>query len=507
MILIEEIKMDSFRNLKHVKIKNIRDLNILIGPNNCGKTNVLELINHFSMLNCRDGYKYHCEKCHSAKAEGVYLSIPNEDDIFLKREKEVKISLSLNREAIEKLVPGVLNKQEKNSEQICCSDIKAEIALENEEGDIFSLYAKHFSVFIHRDILEEIKNILYCPEGRLQTYKNKDFPEYIREKKFSGAEMRRLIHFIANTVDPKIRDYRYEDLIREIDGEDLTVTIEEQGSGLRSLICLAADILSTKDARIILIDEPELGLNPFAKQEFLKFLLELAENRQIFIATQDPTFVNPSLWKKDRVSVYFYSLTKEDFVRIDLNQNKQNPKVFAGYLPHTTSLKDVHIYVEGSSDVYIFQILLRKFLQNVFKENWFEIENKIGIFHLCGDFWEHLLYTIPKLPYRCIVILDNDKRKSAEEVVKKHNESSINTSKFKVCELDEVREVFEKGEYHPLYCLKENCIEGYLNFDCANLPENYKKTRDGPKAAEELKELPPELEKIFKIILSGENEP
>ena len=51
---------------------------------------------------------------------------------------------------------------------------------------------------------------------------------------------------------------------------------------------------------------------------------------------------------------------------------------------------------------------------------------------------------------------------------------------FKVCNtLDEVREVFEKRERDPLYCLKENCVEGYLfpNFDCSNSPENYKKRK------------------------------
>jgi len=44
-----------------------------------------------------------------------------------------------------------------------------------------------------------------------------------------------------------------------------------------------------------------------------------------------------------------------------------------------------------------------------------------------------------------MIILDGDKKKKAEEVVRKYNESNINASKFKVCNtLDEVREVFKK---------------------------------------------------------------
>jgi len=50
------------------------------------------------------------------------------------------------------------------------------------------------------------------------------------------------------------------------------------------------EILLNIDDEIVLIDEPELGLNPLVKQEFLKFLLTESKERQIFIATQD--FVN-----------------------------------------------------------------------------------------------------------------------------------------------------------------------------------------------------------------------
>ena len=510
MILIKEIEIKGFRNLKHVTLRDLKDLNILIGPNNCGKTNVLELIAYFSKLDWKSVYEYpFCQQCDkfrdNMKIVGVFLSIPRKDFYLRKnpREQKVRINILLNKEQIEDLVPKVLDKQEIILSQINCPKARNGIVLESDES--CSLYAEHFSIFIHGDILEELtKSILYCPEGRLQNYRNKSFAEYIREKKFSGAMKRRLIKFIADVVDPKVHDYKYEDLIRRIEDEDLVVTIEEQGSGVRSLICLVADLLSAKDARIILIDEPELGLNPLARQEFLKILLELTKDKQIFIATQDSTFVNPILWKNNKVAVHFYSLISENFVKVDLNQNREDPAVFAGYLPHTTSLKDIHIYVEGTSDVYIFQILLEKFLRTTFSENWFELVNKVGIFHLCGDFWIHLLYTIPKPPYKCIVILDGDKRKMAEKIIKKHNSFITNASRFKLCDtIEMVGDVFRGAKYHPVYCLKESCIEKYLfpNFDPSNPPKGYDKRKDGAKAAERLEKLPEELIKLFKTIL------
>ena len=98
-----------------------------------------------------------------------------------------------------------------------------------------------------------------------------------------------------------------------------------------------------------------------------------------------------------------------DFKQIDLHSSQYDPNTFAGYLPHTISLKDIHIYVEGPSDVYIYQIFLLKYLKKHI-HNWAQMYNRVGIYHLGGDYWSHLLYTIPNYPYRCYVILDGDKK-------------------------------------------------------------------------------------------------
>ena len=507
MIIFREIDIKNYRNIKHAELKDLRDLNIIIGPNNCGKTNLLEFIWSFRNMASGRAYSYLCQECKKFEEsnndiECLYLPLVS-DDFYLKEPNRTKIivSISLDEQQIDQLIPRVLKKQKEKLNNAPCREISNNIVMESESQ---GLLAKHFSIFIHDDIIEELKgNILYCPEKRLQSYKERDFAEYVREKELRSSQKKKWVDFLSRIIDTKIEDEKYETLIRKVDGEDFETPISEQGSGVRSLACLAVDILFGDD-KIVLIDEPELGLNPLVKQEFLKFLLTESKERQIFIATQDPTFVNPILWKNEnnRISVYFFTPIEEKFIKINLEENP--PEAFAGYLPHTTSLKDFHIYVEGISDVYVFQILLSKFLQNVKKQNWFEIENKIGIFHLAGNNWGHFLYTIPKPPYKCMIILDGDKKKKAEEVVRKYNKSNINASKFKVCNtLDEVREVFEKRENHPLYCLKENCVERYLfpNFDCSNPPENYKKTKDGPKAAEELNELPTELKELFEVIL------
>jgi len=503
MIIFKYIEIKNFRNIKHLRLEDLRDLNILIGPNNCGKTNFLEFILKLSQWSL--GGTYLCEECRNLQGviSSSYIPITIEDFYMNDSKRKMQITFLFNEEEIDRLVPKIVKKQREKLENktILCKFIKDEIVMENEGENYLS--GKHISPFISEGVIQEISNsILYCPERRLENYKGADFREYIRNMHLRISQKRKWIDFLQRVVDPKIDDEKYENLIRKVDGEDFETEISKQGSGVRSLICLAADILFSQNKRIILIDEPELGLNPFAKQEFLKFLLEESKEKQIFIATQDPTIVNPILWKNDNVSVYFYSIVNEEFLKIDLKQNQEDPAVFTGYLPHTVSLKDIHIYVEGTSDVYIFQILLEKYLKETLPENWFQVLNRVGIYHLCGDFWIHLLYTIPKHPYKCIIIMDGDKRETAKEICEKHNKSLVIASKFSFCErIDDVGLALSKG-IHPLYCLKENCIEKYIipNFDCANPPQNYNKRIHGPKKAEELTEIPNEIRQLFEII-------
>ena len=374
------------------------------------------------------------------------------------------------------------------------------------------LIGTHLSPLIHRDIINLVKNsILYPPKGLIQNYTENDFNQFIQRKNLSVSEIDKLLKIISKLIDSRIQDFKTLKKTNNRDGEYLFSAIRDQGSGVISIIQLIADIVSNETSKIILIDEPELGLNPHAKQELLKFLLKESENKQIFITTQDPTFVNPTLWGEKDVGLYLYSVYDDEFHQVNLEHTKEDPNIFAGYLPHTVSLKDVHIYLEGSSDVYIFQIWLEKFLKYKFKNRWWIYQNRIGIYHMSGSFYVHLLYTIPKHPYKCLLILDGDKKWETENICKKYNESFANVAKFKFCKtLNDVEPFFKNIDYinrelyQPVYCLKKRCIEKYLfpRFNCKHPPKRFYKKIDGPKNAEENR-VPDEIWQLFNIIISG----
>ncbi len=377
---------------------------------------------------------------------------------------------------------------------------------EASQNTVPRLRSNHFSLVCISDITNFISNsIWYFEDDRLRMYKLKNLDQYIRDKNLSGKQIDKLIKFIGKIIDPRIEDYTQNtlDLIRN---DGFVTPIAEQGSGVRSLICLATDILSTKENNILLMDEPELGLNPSAKKEFLKFLIEESKSKQIFITTHDPTFVNPTIWNEyeTKTSVYLYSLKDEMFKKVDLKQNNVDPSTFGGYLPHTTSLKKIHIYVEGASDVYTFQEFLRKYLINK-GGHWAERWNNIGIYHLNGDNWQHMLYTLPKHPYQCVVVLDGDKKESAMSVCKKYNKL-MNHQDFEFClnGLDDLKRILllqDSNGIFPVYCLEKETIEDYFR-EYIKDPDEHNKVKDNPEIARNMENIPEEFERIFELITS-----
>jgi AAA15 family ATPase/GTPase len=479
---------------------NLKDLNIIIGPNNCGKSSILEMIELLNQLEPSD-HAFKCPDCglitRTTGQQGLSMSF--NPQVKHLRKKKIELTFILDKNEVERLFnPEALQAILK---PFLTLPDHSDVKLILSEGKSQRLYSDHIFPYDISEVKTQLLSVLKCPEERLQLYKGKDITAYIRDQSIRADIMLKWISNAQEICDPKIETYNTNtlDFVRKIGNENFISPITEQGSGVRSLICLMADILSKETSRIILIDEPELGLNPAAKQALIRFLLHEIKNRQIFLATHDPTFVNPILLQKDKVALYMFSPIEDGLVEIDLNENQQDPNTFGGYLPHTASLKKIHLYVEGKTDVYTFQIFLRKFLIDEYPKDWCSKLNQVGIFHLAGSFWCHLLYTIPQTPYSSLVILDGDKRKTVDDVVKKLNESirlPERVGRFKVC--SKRTQLKHRGRPMeimptPIYCLEKDEIEDYID------PKP--KTKDeGPINAEKMSRAPPEIIDIFRSL-------
>jgi len=136
-------------------------------------------------------------------------------------------------------------------------------------------------------------------------------------------------------------------------------------------------------------------------------------------------------------------------------------------------------------------MFLEKYVKKKFK-NWYRILSKIGIYHLGGDFWSHLLYTIPKSPYSSIVVLDGDKREMLPEIIK--NYSKIDKDRFRISKL---RDIPKLTISCPIYCLIQNDIEDYLETEPETQPII---KEEGPTIAYRMENIPQEIEELFDAI-------
>lgn len=528
MIILDSVELQHFKNIERGSLNGFKDFNIIYGPNNCGKTSFLHSIkllkdvqsdpgiripnNVFSQLQDSWNQKFKdntlCRMC------GTILNI-KPDDVYLKKPKKVKISYKFNKETIDvwfsKINAGF--EQNKFNELISSTypmtghDRKNELSLFKEEDYYFMKLEKdaqqnvaysNVVSFLSLKGLAERLNVIFCDDSRLENYNNKDIVVYLTEKRLRDSETQKLLNFIRKIIDPNIIDRRPPfNFLKEGMG-DFETSIKEQGSGVRSLVCMACDILEAEKGSIIVIDEPETGLNPHVKQKFLNFLIDLSVDKQIFMATHDPTFLNPLFLNENKFAVFLYSIIDENFKKIGLDDVHKARDTFGGYLPHTTSMKKMHIYVEGWLDVLIFQIFLLKYLKNnkKFENNWPELSNRIGIFHLGGDYFGDFLCTIPGKPYKKIVILDGDKKEKAKDLCQK-----LKTNKYKIpVDFHFRKDLRILGNYLtesrcPVYCLKKKGIEKYLKSKV-----NFNK-KEGPLIAEKMIEIPEEFSKIFKYVI------
>ena len=499
MILIQELSLENYRNIKALELKGLRHLNILVGPSDCGKTNLLRAIE--SVFKLQYGYRrLLCKECENKadqiESAGLFIS---RDDSYLRKDS-ISIKIQFNEKELEKLAGNSIRQRRKalkNLECHCC-----EIVTLKQKDTL--LLCEHFSPFTDKNIVEILnRSVLLCPESRLETYHGEKISDYAAKKNLGGATLKKLEKILNDLVDSRIINhdpFNFDLTVREGE-EEFRTAVSNYGSGIRSMICLLADILSEEKALIVLIDEPELGLNPASKYKLLGYFLEMSETKQIFMATHDPTFVNPVFWRNDRVSVYLYSVPSGEFVRVNLTENKEDPDTFAGYLPHTTSLKNIHLYVEGSLDAYIFQIFFWTYLSKEY-EKWWKVFNQTGIYHLGGSFWRHLLYLIPDIPQR-LIVLDQNEKEDRQSILENYERMKLDhMPSFELCEsIEQIEKILRDGRSCPLYCLQKSAIEEYLD-------PNPKEKKHAPKIAWKMAKegkIPEEIEKIFKVFLSGCN--
>jgi len=315
---IKEIKINKYKSITEpLLIKNFSCLHIMVGPNNAGKTNILDAINLFFEENLNQ-------------------------ERFLDQKADIRITLDINNQ--EKSLSCLHDKIEKADLETRKKFIRIneELSLDVKKIDLFEKnYSKEYLLFsecLHRYFKDiEINRELFLAD---------------RTMKRMGAGFRRIFIILFYFFHPQYK--------------------------------------------IILIDEPELHLHPSLIKKLLTILTQEELNKQIFLTTHHPAFIQADylkyVWRVTRLkSTTVHGFSGHKFDRLVQEINDDNSSML---------FSDKVLLVEGVSDYIFMKEIIKKFYLKD-KEVKVVYTGGKGSVDVYADFCDYF-----KIPYA--VMLDRD---------------------------------------------------------------------------------------------------
>lgn len=313
------------------KEKNESGLNIVVGPNNSGKTTIIEAIRAF---NSKESPTFSEGKRNKKCGSKIYIAFKDEND------NNIEITTidaggsgtikSPNSAGSFYIVPSRRNieqefmKNEADREQYVEIYQKSE---NNRSHTIKSFNIRIFEIMKHKDDFDKL----------LKEVIGYDF-DWTVEQRDNG-------HYYIKCINSGL----------EHSGEGI-------GDGIWGLFTICASLFDSKEKGTIIIDEPELSLHPMFQRRLIKKIKEYARDRQIILCTHSAHFVDwdeildrkASLIRviKEDADSIVYKLLEETIEKLNSCKNDlNNPHLFGMEASEALFADDRMIVCEGQEDI------------------------------------------------------------------------------------------------------------------------------------------------------------
>lgn len=319
-MMLKKIILKGFKSIKELELE-LHDLNILIGANGAGKSN---LISFFKMLNEMMAGRLQAYIGASGRAQSLLhygpkitpqieaqleFEVDNGIDIYAMRLFHAAgDTLIFADETLSFLQTGF--SRPKNTPLGSGHQETKVIAASAEKGAILASVIRRLlnecRVYHFHDTsaTARVREYRYINDNRwLMPDAGNLAPFLLRLREENGGTAYRRIVATIREIAPFFDDFVLEpaapknlDVIlnwQEI-GSDLLFGPHQLSDGTLRAMCLTTLLMQPKELlpSLIVVDEPELGLHPYALQKVAAMFEEVSAYTQVLISTQSSTFLN-----------------------------------------------------------------------------------------------------------------------------------------------------------------------------------------------------------------------
>lgn len=295
--MIKDFIINDYRGLQNLTLKDLNKINVFVGPNNCGKTSILEAIILSGLFDdvdlLADTLK---SRYHNFSPEYFKSLFPVGQEPVIRLQSGMEQSNKMLHTNLKYEKSQIIT----NDESASISDV-FELKFLCSYGDITEDSPSNFIVRFE-DVKDGLKIVIgKSPENNIL---NMHIPcKFVSFSRFESSL--RLIDDIDKVLERNLRQELidilklFDDKINnfEIVGKDRTIklfkenqkvplTLYDYGNGMYKAFSIAASALLSKDG-ILLVDEIEAGIHSKALKDFIEKLLDVCSiyNVQVFLTT------------------------------------------------------------------------------------------------------------------------------------------------------------------------------------------------------------------------------
>lgn len=402
---IKSLRISGWRSFSYdtpMELNKLRKINILIGANNCGKSNVFRyLYNIREMIKERGDIRgvvsnYGKLSCVESSLDERDTWAWEKNDIFFDVELEdIQEHQFLDYSpTLHKLKEIKLRASHRVKDNISSYSL-----LFDTENLVLEEFQKHNPKIINLESMEYqnvvegvpyvldtisywsafVDSLVFIDPVRHYSRNKSDFIE----SDFDGSDIVRDIIQLKNTEDRKWREYKalleawLSIILQEkiqLDPTDSTLrfylirghkeisaTLENLGTGVSQLVMLLSFLYLNRDKHLnVFIEEPESNLHPEAVIQLVKIMEEYFPKHRFFITTHSSTLIDQVTenWSIHRVSRLLSGATKIESCNEFLTQYSLLDDL--GIRPSQMLQSNLIIWVEGPSD----RIYIKKWLKD-----------------------------------------------------------------------------------------------------------------------------------------------